>query len=477
MDYNSTYEQEIDLKDLMFAVLYKWKLIIATAVIMAVALGGYKMVGSWKSTTDSVAAAAAQEKYNLEQEAYEEALATYERSIENINAAIAEYGEYQESSVLMQMNPYDVWEGRADLYISVDSGIVSEILYQNGGYTEAVLQAYSSLLTGDMDELAQSMDMDLKYLNELISVSVEADFENKASSNIENNVEINLEGPKKILTIRAKHSDADKAEATLDAIVAKIETLQPQITEMIGKHSVELLNREVRSNVDLELAETQQKQEQKLTELNKLLTEKQKQLTELKAPSKPDFSMTSVIKSGIKFAILGGVAGAFLVVFAICVIFLMTDKVYSSKELKNRCRVKILGALPVHSGKKMCAIDAWLNRLEGRVFEQDEKLNYGLLAANIQNYTADMKTLLVTGTVGADAIASVAEKLKAEMSGVQVISGGSMLKEMETLKKLPGCDGVVLVEQSHVSRYSEIELEMEKARDLDKTIVGCIVIG
>ena len=39
------------------------------------------------------------------------------------------------------------------------------------------------------------------------------------------------------------------------------------------------------------------------------------------------------------------------------------------------------------------------------------------------------------------------------------------------------CDGVVLVEQSHVSKYSDIELEMEKAKALDKTVVGCIVIG
>ena len=40
MDYNSTYEQEIDLKDLMFAVLRKWKQIILVAVVFALLLGG-----------------------------------------------------------------------------------------------------------------------------------------------------------------------------------------------------------------------------------------------------------------------------------------------------------------------------------------------------------------------------------------------------------------------------------------------------
>lgn len=44
--------------------------------------------------------------------------------------------------------------------------------------------------------------------------------------------------------------------------------------------------------------------------------------------------------------------------------FLMGDKIYSSRELKERYKVKILGKLS--SGKKVGAIDAWLNRLEGR---------------------------------------------------------------------------------------------------------------
>ena len=39
MDYNNDYEQEIDLKDLLFAVLHKWKPILLAAVVCAVLLG------------------------------------------------------------------------------------------------------------------------------------------------------------------------------------------------------------------------------------------------------------------------------------------------------------------------------------------------------------------------------------------------------------------------------------------------------
>ena len=41
MDYN-TDEQEIDLKDLMFAVFHKWRPVILVAVICGLLLGGVK---------------------------------------------------------------------------------------------------------------------------------------------------------------------------------------------------------------------------------------------------------------------------------------------------------------------------------------------------------------------------------------------------------------------------------------------------
>ena len=46
MESQYNYEQEIDLKDLMFAVLRKWRPIILIAIVFAVLLGGMK--GAWR---------------------------------------------------------------------------------------------------------------------------------------------------------------------------------------------------------------------------------------------------------------------------------------------------------------------------------------------------------------------------------------------------------------------------------------------
>ena len=52
MEQNSTYDQEIDLKDLMFAVLYKWRPVVIAAVVIGILLGGFKAFSTYKSQND-----------------------------------------------------------------------------------------------------------------------------------------------------------------------------------------------------------------------------------------------------------------------------------------------------------------------------------------------------------------------------------------------------------------------------------------
>ena len=42
-DMEQSNEQEIDLKDLLFFVLHKWRIVLSTALILAVLIGGYKL--------------------------------------------------------------------------------------------------------------------------------------------------------------------------------------------------------------------------------------------------------------------------------------------------------------------------------------------------------------------------------------------------------------------------------------------------
>ena len=50
--YTEDYEQEIDLKDLLFVLLYRWRILLLAAVIGAALLGGYKAVKGNAKQTD-----------------------------------------------------------------------------------------------------------------------------------------------------------------------------------------------------------------------------------------------------------------------------------------------------------------------------------------------------------------------------------------------------------------------------------------
>lgn len=52
-----------------------------------------------------------------------------------------------------------------------------------------------------------------------------------------------------------------------------------------------------------------------------------------------------------------------------------------------------------------------------------------------------------------------------------------MLEDAETVKKLPECDGVVFVEQCGMSKYSALELEIERVKDLGEERCGVCGVG
>lgn len=82
MENNANEVVEIDLKDLMFAVLHKWRPVLAVAVIMAVLLGGAKGAMTYRKQNDPETAKEARVTYQNDLELYEKNKSTYEREME-----------------------------------------------------------------------------------------------------------------------------------------------------------------------------------------------------------------------------------------------------------------------------------------------------------------------------------------------------------------------------------------------------------
>lgn len=462
MDYENTYEREVDLKELMFAVLRKWRLILLFIVILAVLLGGYKGISAHKSQSN----AADEASYEEALKDYNENLEICQREIENLTKNIENQEEYIEKSVLMNISPYDVWEAKADFFIKTDSGSVAG---REPDVTALIMRAYQSSLTSGefLSEIADGAGIDVRYLQEVITVNLGLD-ELTALQN--NNLLSGRNEQNSLLTITVRHKDETKAKELLEGIIDGIERFQSKIRSSIGDHTVVEISKSVNSRVDLSLADRQSTENNRLTVLKESLKTKTEELKGIKIP---ETAGTSFIKDAIKYAVIGGVLGAFMVIFFICISFIMSDKVYSAKELKFRFKVKVLGRLPLNNN--MGKIDRWLNQLEGRAGGTDKEHEYSLICANIHNYAENVQSLMVAGCAGEELLEQVTSELKDRLSDMKVVSGGNLLRNAEGLQILPECDGIILVEQCGESLYGDVELEIEKACDLQKSVVGCIV--
>ena len=121
MDYENTYEQEIDLKELLFTLLYRWRPIVLAAVLLGLLLGGYKVVNGLRSQQDETAVEEAREQYDMELAAYNRNVASSEWDIENLKSALQNQNEYKDASLMMHIDPYNKPRAAAYILIRLDS--------------------------------------------------------------------------------------------------------------------------------------------------------------------------------------------------------------------------------------------------------------------------------------------------------------------------------------------------------------------
>lgn len=459
MENNSTYEQEIDLKDLLFAILHKWRPVIVVAVALAVLLGGYKFGSGLIKQQNEEYVAEAQEAFTEEKNNYAKTKASLEREITNITANLESQEIYVENSIIMKINPYDKWVATADIFVKMaDPPETQGITFAAVDFADSVVKAYASSIQkgNSLTKLSKKKDIELNYLKELVSVGMDYD------SNM--------------INVTATYTDKKGAQEILYAILSSLESMYPEVESQLGNHTISVMNENIGSVTDTDLASRQTNTTNNVTNLQSTLEDKQKALEELEEPVAPvALSKKALLKSGIKYGFLGGVLGAFGVVFCVCVVFLMSDKVNSDKELKNRFGIKLLGTFTRPRPKRaFSGIDNWLDRLEGKKTWTEDSV-FELITVNIKNYLEGYHSVLLTGTIDTEKLETISQELRARLPELTLETGENMNTSAETLQKLPGYDAVILIEECSVSKYSEIQMEIETIYNVKKNVIGCIV--
>ena len=460
MNYENK-DRELNLKALCFCVARKWKQMLVIAVVLALALGGFR---GWKSLSvvmDTQSLEALKATYEEEYAQYQGQVAAFNAQIAQVEADIHDHGVYMEESILMQLDYRNTWVSSVNLYIQTEEH--DSVSGAGSGYTRAdmIADAYRNTMMDALilEKAAETLDIAPRYLQELISIPLPVYHEYQ-------------EGP--LVTIMVRSSDAESAKRIMDVMLSYLDMIWGRITNSMGKHTIGVINANTIAVVDEELADIQEDAADRLVDYVAYLEEYRYSLNQLSVPSMPDLSVGSAVKSVIKYAAVGFLGGVFLVAAVACIAYVVGDKLYAAEELKSRFGLPLLGKISLKK-KKSCAIDRFLDRCEdrGKTKEQGALL---AMSANVRNNCPAGTVLLVAGTAGAEGMQEVAETLTQTLPERTLIFGSDLLESPETIEALGKCDAVLLVERCGLSRYSRIGAQVEAVRNINKQLLGCVVL-
>ena len=352
MNYNSQYEETIDLKDLCISILRKWYWILIAAVILAAALGAYKAMEAPQPALSS-----------SEIETNHETIEENETSIKECQDVIA-------------------------------------LQQQNIANWETLLETYEGILSEAEQEL------------NVVTLS-----EDRIS------------------------------------LLSQITSLNSQIT-----------------STENQIASAKQQIEKNET----VIAELEKENADLLAEEN---EMISVSRSSIlKYGILGGFLGAFLVCAVLLVQYLFSKHMHSPDELKERYDLHILGELHHTNSQKGGAISRLLDRWAGYGKPKDISKEYNLIATGIE-ISSHTGNVLITGTVSAETLEQVYENLKQRLplEKYTLCIGENPVYNEDSMRKLAD-SSVVLVESLATSNKKEIQKLAELFSVSKADVIGAVIM-
>ncbi len=469
---NNDDEREIDLVQLMLLCVRKWKPIIIAAVILAVIMAGYKGmtgVNALRSNTESAEDADAE----AELEQYKTAKAAYEDQLKRVSKMIDDNNAYKESSVLMQLDPNNYYSASSMYYVSTDYQIMPDMTYQDIDYTNDVIQSYilylqsSECLNYIQSKLTDKLS--LRYLKELIRITQNAHFIN---------IEVVGDTSRRVTEIH-------------EALNEVLEFHKNQVNGKVYEHEIKLIDKtkagnssesDTDPNVQGDASYVQSKQMDFSNQQNNLINQydavysKLTKLTEPKEKAAAE-GLKDVLKSCIKFGVLGGFAGAFLAALWIVVQAIMFDAVNNAEEVSRIFGIRVFGD---YKEKKAS------NRFSDMLY----KMSYGdatvdkadfvkVLTANIDAYIAafkdkEIREIALAGRLKTEDMKEIVNAVNGSESTEVLKLAGDILTDAEAIRTINDKKYAIVAIDRNTSK-NDLRKQLEKLQGLEKTVIGAVL--
>lgn len=455
-------ETELNISDVFWSALGKWRKILLWGLILAVLLGGRTLWNSLSRISDADYVRAATEKYEKSLQIYDLNYASYQEQIDRYTLEIMEREAYAKHAAILRLDPYQVYVCKGLYYIDAVSGDADAEPQTN--YTQALLTAYGALLS-ELDVRAV-----LREADALVFPEEYDNYEGFLS------VVMDMEGGTLSYTIYG--ADETQVRVLAQAAQATVDENAARLRAEVAPHVITLLHETVSVGSDPELTTLHTNYNNDLSTLAGYVVWSVDKRDGLVKPSAEDFSRRTALKSAIKWGILGFAVGAFLCVAFCAFRFVSREILADPEDLKARYGARVLGVIPADRERK--GLFAGLDRRIAGHYGVPAGMNRGdglrLAVTELKAALGARKSLLLTGTGETATLETLRGELLKQCPELEIRTAGNVCLDADALESLLNCKTVLLAETLQTSRHGAIRRELLRVLESGKDCLGFILL-
>lgn len=451
---------EINLRDLVFDLLYRWRSLIAAILIGAILLGGYAWISNRKSqkqAAETTVVLTEQEKEAAKQ-AEEERLVEVNRipkkMLEKYTQLLDANVQYMDNSILMNTDPYQEWQARAVYAVSVN-GADQESTAVGQDASIVIAAAYPSAVYFDWDQAKLREiygENGAAYASELFRCST-----------------VEQSGT---FMVSAIGLTEDMAKAGLEYLKDTILAFSSGNGQSLGTHQLVLLNEYTIQVIDL-------KAEEQLRNMYALRAAYQTGVTNsnnaIQKPAVPSTAITVPTKSVVTQAIIGGLIGFLVLLFIYFVRYVLCGKLQRSQMLQQQ-GFAIYGQFN-HSRARRPGkgLDKLIENLEFR----KNRVARETVIENICTLLKEKASgeVLLTSTLPLTDIQTLCAEIHKRVKGdLSIRVEEDFLNNRAVIEAANRVQSIVLMEEKYISNVKDIRRMADVLAICETPVIGAVVL-
>lgn len=460
-------EKEINLKRLFYKALRSWRKAALAAVIAATVVGGTKCGVELATISDPEKVEERQRKYEGELALYQQEGDLIIKEMDDLQAALTRQTDYNENSVLMEIDPYNEWRGSIDFYVETDWQVLPEQAIQAQNPANQIVRVYNTYITnGELYQYVldrMGSDMEIRYLREVLSASADA--------------------TNYLIHFTVRGVSQSECQELLTYVEEGMKVKQSEIIASVGEFKLLTTNSATYSQINYDLEQTQKNNLQSITDMNTAYSAKQFELMEWEKEGEnieaPVVDKNDAFKAGIKMFILAALIVGVLFVILYGVRYILSKFIQDREEFDTWG--VYVAELPRSYQKRAFF---WLDRLFGQWFlgdvyasEYEARLTAAAKqigeAAKLSFETTEPKLVMV-GDVPAEELAALASAMT-KAGGVQYTAAGNPCLSAESIDAVLAADGVILVAKQEYTKRETVYQVKAQLGELKKELAGVVV--